>query len=398
MRVRHLLLALCLAVFAPILSAQNFTTITGAFVQDASGIKLAAGTICFQPTDANSLPLNFQAGGGGQSSLRPVCATVTNGVIGNIVGTSTAFQVATPASTTPTGIAYTVQVKDSAGKVVITYYKVQPTGASWSFDAYAPSAVTLPTPTPASITGNFTVNGNLSVTGSSILGTITFTTLNAGTINASVAVNTAALNATGASALATLSTTGNSNLATSSGSVGVGTASPISKLANTTTTSADSGAVGGIATSLNWAISAAGYGAVLANSSTAANANGLLVAVANLPAAASQRVFTAQGGGADVFYITNRGIGSNTAGHKDVRTGIPGSVAAASNLSVSVPFVTAFPDTNYTATCSVSDSTGNLAVWSIVPVAGSITAVIHNNDGSVAHSGTVHCKADHDPT
>ena len=137
--------------------AQNFTTITGSKVQDATGTLLAAGQICFLPTDANDLPVRAQAGGGGQIIKNAVCTTVTAGVIGTL-------SVANPNNTNPVGISYRVTVKDSSNVEVRRDTGVQPTGASWSYDTYVPSSTAVAF-TPGTISGSLTVNGSLSVTG-----------------------------------------------------------------------------------------------------------------------------------------------------------------------------------------------------------------------------------------
>jgi hypothetical protein len=203
--------ALLAAVCLP--AAAQYTTITGGNVQDASGAKLVAGQICFLATDSNDNPINFQAGGGGQVVKRAKCASITNGVIGSL-------QVATPASTSPTGISYRVTVKDSlTNQELIHYTGVQPTSTTWSFDACACSMfTTLPLPTPASTTGNFTVNGNLTVTGSFSLGAFTATTVTASssiaapTVTASSSMTTPSLSIGGGTALTTSNSTGSGNL------------------------------------------------------------------------------------------------------------------------------------------------------------------------------------------
>src|SRR4051812_44151800 len=82
------------------LQAQNLTTVTASSIQQA-GSPLAAGTLCFQATDANARPISFQVGGGGQMVTAPYCTAVTAGAIGS-------FTVANPGNTIPANIQYTV--------------------------------------------------------------------------------------------------------------------------------------------------------------------------------------------------------------------------------------------------------------------------------------------------
>jgi hypothetical protein len=204
---RMLLFTVLIAALCVTASAQ-YTTITGGNVQDAGGAKLTAGQICFLATDSNDNPISFQVGGGGQVVKRAKCANITVGVIGSL-------QVATPASTSPAGISYRVTVKDSlTNQEVIHYTGVQPTGTTWSFDNCACSMfTTLPLPTPASTSGNFAVNGNLTVTGTFSVGAFTPTTINASSsITAGGTITGPSLVINGGTALTTTSRTGTGNL------------------------------------------------------------------------------------------------------------------------------------------------------------------------------------------
>lgn len=142
------------------LGAQSYTTVTASNLADASGSKLASGQICFLATDSLDNPISFQAGGGGQVVRRPACASVTNGAI------AAGFQVANPAATNPSGIAYKVTVVDnSTGQTVLVYSHVTFSGATFNFDNYAPTGLaTLPL-AGGSVNGPLSVNGNLTVTG-----------------------------------------------------------------------------------------------------------------------------------------------------------------------------------------------------------------------------------------
>lgn len=127
------------------LAAQDYTTITAANITDASGAKLASGSLCFQGTGAAGNPISYQAGGGGQVIRTPVCFTVTNGAV-------SAAQVANPALTDPAGVLYHITVTDTTGTVVIDDPLVSLAGSTWSFDAYVPGGpVSTPTPLPLAV-------------------------------------------------------------------------------------------------------------------------------------------------------------------------------------------------------------------------------------------------------
>src|SRR5579864_2588960 len=138
--MKRLLAVLIFFLAMPALS-QNFISITGSKISvDPSGALLVQGKICFTAADGNGNPLNFQAGGGGQVLLRPICRPVANGAI------SGTLQVANPANTSPVGITYTITVFDTTISTTIpqlTYKLVQPTGSTWSFDSFQPSPPSL---------------------------------------------------------------------------------------------------------------------------------------------------------------------------------------------------------------------------------------------------------------
>lgn len=82
-------------------------------------------------------------------------------------GVVTSFTVPNPASTLPAGVYYRVTVKDSStGQEVLRYAGVTFTGATFNFDSYAP--VTLGSFAPLSgnsVSGNLSVSGNIAATG-----------------------------------------------------------------------------------------------------------------------------------------------------------------------------------------------------------------------------------------
>lgn len=136
--------------------AQNWTTVTASNIQDLGGNPLASGSLCFQAMNDNGVYVSVQAGGGGQTLSRPVCAGVYNGAL---VGS---FQVPNPANTLPQYVKYEITVKNGS-QTYIDYKEVAFTGSPFDFDAYSPGAFN-----PISgytVSGNLGVNGNLSVTG-----------------------------------------------------------------------------------------------------------------------------------------------------------------------------------------------------------------------------------------
>jgi len=100
-----------------------------------------------------------------------------------------------------------------------------------------------------------------------------------------------------------------------------------------------------------------------------------------------------------MFSVTNTGVGNNGAGFKHGRV-TTGSVGAGASAAVTLTWGTAFADTNYTATCSVVEttaSTSTLRLHHLESVATTgVTVRVVNDDGGAAHTGTLHCTAVHD--
>lgn len=98
----------------------------------------------------------------------------------------------------------------------------------------------------------------------------------------------------------------------------------------------------------------------------------------------------------DAGIKVNNGIDGNGSGIKHARIST-GSIGASSNVVVTNNWGTSFANTNYTVTCSVVESTGNLAPWSMsAKTASGIGMVVHNNDAGGAHTGTLECIGMHD--
>ena len=73
-----------------------------------------------------------------------------------------------------------------------------------------------------------------------------------------------------------------------------------------------------------------------------------------------------------------------------------GTIAAGDVATVTVTWPNQFADTNYTATATVLESTGSLAVVGIVFQNAAEIQVLVRNNGSVDLSGTIHAVGVHD--
>lgn len=146
-------------------AAQNWTAVSATNITDLNQQKLVAGQLCFLGTDQNDVPISFNVGGGGQVLKRPFCTPVANGAVSS-------FTVPNPVNTAPAGIYYRVTVKDvSTGQEVLRYTQVSFTGATFSFDNYAPLTIgQFASPSGNAVNGNLSVSGNASITGTLVAG------------------------------------------------------------------------------------------------------------------------------------------------------------------------------------------------------------------------------------
>ncbi|HET9837482.1 MAG TPA: hypothetical protein VFR84_04545, partial [Candidatus Angelobacter sp.] len=160
--------------------AQSWTTVTATNITDLNQQKLAAGQLCFLATDQNDNPIAIQIGGGGQLLRRQYCSPVSSGAV-------TTFTVPNPATTAPSGVYYRVNVKDATtGQEVLRYTQVTFSGATFNFDNYAPVTQGNFAPlTGTAVSGNLSVAGNVTATGtvmgSNIPSTILQQIFNSGT-------------------------------------------------------------------------------------------------------------------------------------------------------------------------------------------------------------------------
>jgi hypothetical protein len=143
--------------------AQNWTTVSASNITGLNQTPLAHGRLCAVGTDSHDVPINFMVGGGGQVTRQtpPFCSTVTNGVL-------TSFSVPNPANTAPSGINYRFFGYDSStGQQILWCSNVVFTGGTFNFDLYqgCGGQTAQANVSGASISGPFTVNGNIIWTG-----------------------------------------------------------------------------------------------------------------------------------------------------------------------------------------------------------------------------------------
>lgn len=141
---------------------QNYTAVTATKIQYANQQLIPKGTLCFQATDQNDVPISFQVGGGGQVVTSAVCVSVTNGVSGTL-------SVPNPQNTTPANILYRITAND-ASRNVYTCRGAQLSGSSFNFDTFACQNAPYPAP-GAILTGPITVNGPITVSSCTGCGT-----------------------------------------------------------------------------------------------------------------------------------------------------------------------------------------------------------------------------------
>lgn len=136
-------------------------TATNCFL-DASGAKIANGTLSVIATDARDNPIPFRIGSAsGQASRQPVTRVIT---AGSMVGT---LQLADPANSSPTNVLYRFTVTDNTTNKVSTYPKVfiSPTAGAWDFGSMNTGAL-LPQIPFTVVTGPPGTNGTNGTNGS----------------------------------------------------------------------------------------------------------------------------------------------------------------------------------------------------------------------------------------
>src|SRR5581483_11118604 len=114
----------------------GMTTISATNLCDSSGNKISNATISFQPCNNDGAPLSFRVNGSGQVIRRPISTQVASGAF--------SLDLADTSLTSPVNIGFLVTVIDNvSGNVLLggidSGYIIQPTGATWSFDAFVPN-------------------------------------------------------------------------------------------------------------------------------------------------------------------------------------------------------------------------------------------------------------------
>jgi hypothetical protein len=169
-------------------SAQT-TQITASNISKFGGAKVT-GQFCVTPTDSSGNPINLTTPAGQQfAPSTSLCFPIVNGVL-------SAYAIVPDTSLTqPANACYKLTVTDNRNNQIGTYPCIQPSGTSWSFDAYVPS--TLPSTTALSLPQfqtdgvangnqgilNIVGAGSCSVTNTSGTGTVTITCTGSGSSN-----------------------------------------------------------------------------------------------------------------------------------------------------------------------------------------------------------------------
>lgn len=114
------------------------------------------GQFCVTPTDGNGNAINLVSGGGQQLAPQStLCFPVSNGLL------SSAAFVPDTSLTNPANACLKLTLLNRAGQPVGTYPCLQPSGVTWSFDAYVPSSMAT---IPAMSLPQFQLNGNANPT------------------------------------------------------------------------------------------------------------------------------------------------------------------------------------------------------------------------------------------
>lgn len=170
--MKRIVTGIFLALCAMAAGAQT-THITASHIQYFGGQNVT-GTFCVTPTDASGNPLNLVTPAGQQfSPLTPLCFPVTNGVL------SSSAIVPDVSQTQPANACLKLTVYNNLNTQIATYPCLQPSTATWSFDAYVPSS--LPA-IPALTLPQFQTNGSANATQSVLNIACTGCTASGGTV------------------------------------------------------------------------------------------------------------------------------------------------------------------------------------------------------------------------
>ncbi len=125
---------------AAALAAQT-THIVGTIIVGADNTALQRGQITMEPTDLNGSPLDVNLGStGGLMVPRPAVCLISAGAITTALN-GTACTVIDTTVTSPQDFCYRTTIRDMvSGWTAPVMPCVQPSGATWSFNTYVPSA------------------------------------------------------------------------------------------------------------------------------------------------------------------------------------------------------------------------------------------------------------------
>ncbi|MHB1953097.1 MAG: beta strand repeat-containing protein [Sulfobacillus sp.] len=173
-------LTLILALFLPAMARGQLTTITASNIANVGGQKLATGQWCATPAQ------QFVAGGGGNIGTQQVCYPITNGAL------PAGVTLYDTSLTNPVNVCYIVTVHNSFGQSVGSYPCMQPSGSTYSFDAFvqaSPPYINTSFTVPQFLT-NGVVNGiqnSLNIAGGGV-------TYSSGTVTISASAGVSSIN------------------------------------------------------------------------------------------------------------------------------------------------------------------------------------------------------------
>src|ERR1700761_4836141 len=137
-------LFLAFALLCALTTHAQETTITANNIQhDPSGTLLATGYFQLIPVNQSGQAQAYTACGGGQVLPIAYYWPIVNGQI--ITGTTVGATVADTSCTSPSGMGYQVTITTTSHQALYSYgTPIHPTGATWSFDTWSPTAVFTP--------------------------------------------------------------------------------------------------------------------------------------------------------------------------------------------------------------------------------------------------------------
>jgi hypothetical protein len=143
-------LLIAFAVSCAFSALAQTTQITASHIAYFGGAPVT-GSFCVTPTDSTGNPINLVTSTGQQFAPNsPLCFPITNGVLSN------SAIVADTSLAQPVNACYKLTAYNNLNQQIANYPCLQPSGATWSFDAYVPSS--LPSTTALTLP-QFQLNG-----------------------------------------------------------------------------------------------------------------------------------------------------------------------------------------------------------------------------------------------